>query len=184
MQKIIEEKLNPQDRGLCLMVQSILQKEVTPKMGDDHYFFTADYSARNEPEFILALYDAICGKIGERLIKIEDDPDAQRLVVYVKFGEGKAPRSYYDDADDSVGEIWKNGDKKCVALQFTGDNAEQMSKFLGGGVRQTLGGKPVFSFLNALAIIKHINIGDYARKVADGLYEITPADVFTSIWSK
>lgn len=80
-----QTKLTAFDAQLCNMVESITERECEPKNGGDHYFFEADYGAHNEPEFICALWDAIEGRVGSRLISIKDDADRHALLVRVKF---------------------------------------------------------------------------------------------------
>jgi len=82
-------KLRPFDAQLCRMVESMTGRECEPKNGGDHYFIEADYSEHNDPQYILALWDAIVGRAGKRLIEIEDQPDRQMLYVRIKFETGE-----------------------------------------------------------------------------------------------
>ena len=67
-------KLNAFDAQLCNMVESLTGVECEPKNGGDHYFIEPSYKSHNDPQFILALWDAIEGRAGNRLMEIHDDP--------------------------------------------------------------------------------------------------------------
>lgn len=89
-----KRKLNAFDAQLCKMVESLTETECEPKNGGDHYFIEPSYKKHNDPQFILALWDAIEGRTGKRLISIEDNPDRHALFVRVKF--------YNDDCPDAA----------------------------------------------------------------------------------
>lgn len=78
-------KLAPFDAELCKMVENLTGRPCEPKNGGDHYFFEADYRDHNEPEYILAMWDAIEGRAGKRLMEIKDDAERRALYVRVKF---------------------------------------------------------------------------------------------------
>lgn len=78
-------KLNAFDAQLCNMVESLTGVECEPKNGGDHYFIEPSYKNHNEPQFILALWDAIEGRAGDRLMEIKDMPERQCLWVRIRF---------------------------------------------------------------------------------------------------
>lgn len=80
-----QSKLTAFDAELCKMVESLTGKPCEPKNGGSHYFFEADYEKHKQPEYILAIWDAIEGRTGKRLISMKDDPDRHALFVRVKF---------------------------------------------------------------------------------------------------
>lgn len=84
-------KLTAFDAQLCNMVESLTEKPCEPKNGGNHYFIEADYEKHNDPQYILAIWDAIEGRAGERLISIKDDPDRHALFVRIKFNKGECP---------------------------------------------------------------------------------------------
>ena len=84
-------KLRPFDAELCKMVEQLTGKDCEPKNGGNHYFFEADYELHNDPQYILAIWDAICGRAGDRLISIKDDAERHALFVRVKFLDGDCP---------------------------------------------------------------------------------------------
>ena len=83
-----QSKLTAFDAQLCKMVESLTEMECEPKNGGDHYFIEPSYKKHNDPQFILALWDAIEGRAGERLIEIHDDPERQCLWVRIRFYSG------------------------------------------------------------------------------------------------
>ena len=86
-----QRKLTAFDAQLCNMVESLTEKPCEPKNGGTHYFFEANYEKHNDPQYILAIWDAIGGRTGDRLISIKDDPERQVLFVRVKFNKGECP---------------------------------------------------------------------------------------------
>lgn len=84
-QEYWKTKLNAFDAQLCNMVESLTGVECEPKNGGDHYFIECNYRDHNDPQFILALWDAIEGRAGERLIEIHDDPERTALFVRIRF---------------------------------------------------------------------------------------------------
>lgn len=96
-----KRKLTPFDFMLCNMVASLTGEPCEPKNGDDHYFFEANYKQHNDPIYILAIWDAIDGAAGERLISIKDDPDRTSLFVCVKFHSGPCEDAAFVPVSDS-----------------------------------------------------------------------------------
>lgn len=86
-----KNKLTPFDIEVCRMVADLTGRVCEPKNGDDHYFFEADYRDHNDPQYILAIWDAIVGRLGDRIKEISDDADRGRLFVRVSFVSGDCP---------------------------------------------------------------------------------------------
>lgn len=80
-----QKKLNAFDAQLCNMIESLTEKECEPKNGGDHYFIEASYEKHNNPEFIIALWDAIEGRAGKRLMERRDTPERKTLFVKIRF---------------------------------------------------------------------------------------------------
>ena len=151
-------KLTPWDWELCLMVESLTGKPCEPKNGGDQYFFLADYENHaNEPEYLLALWDAIEGRAGKRLIGLDDYPERHAFIATVVFSNERYPAlihldrdakenpsagtPYYSKADD-VNEI--------LAVQVTRENDAQLLSFVGNGEMLIPSeGRICFQFLNA-----------------------------------
>ncbi len=88
-------KLTPFDAQLCNMVESLTGQPCEPKNGGDCYFIEPDYKDHNDPQFILALWDAIEGRAGNRLLEIHDDPERTRLLVRIRFYNERCPESAF-----------------------------------------------------------------------------------------
>ena len=87
-----KSKLTSFDSALFRMVESLTELPCEPKNGGNHYFLEVDYSKHKDPDYISAIYDAIAGRMGSRLIKIDDDPDRNCLMVYVNFAPQDFPK--------------------------------------------------------------------------------------------
>ena len=154
MANILDIRLTPWDGELCMMVESLTGKPCKPKNGGTHYFIEVDYSLHDEPEYINAIYEAIAGRIGERLIKITDDPDAKRLIARIKFHPTSYPKLFTGN-DSGIAYIYRgfpytDGKDEVWALQVTWDNCERLFDFVGGGEMEVAeDGKISFHFLNA-----------------------------------
>ena len=150
-------KLTPFDTELAIMVESLTGKPCELKNGGDHYFFEADYENHNDPQYILAMWDAIEGRTGERLLEIKDDADRHALFVRVKFSEKKYPgvirwntetkgnpaagNPYYPKTDDF---------NETLAVQVEIENADALFTFVGNGEWEIPDDGPAtFHFLNA-----------------------------------
>lgn len=94
-QEYWKTKLNAFDAQLCKMVESLTGVECEPKNGGDHYFIECNYRDHNDPQFILALWDAIEGRAGERLMEIHDDPERTCLWVRIRFYNERCPESAF-----------------------------------------------------------------------------------------
>lgn len=79
-------KLTPYDAELCRMVESLTGVETEPRLGgDDEYFIVVDYSAHPQPDWISAVLDAIQGRVGERFIEMNNDPENSFCIVHIRF---------------------------------------------------------------------------------------------------
>lgn len=80
-----KSKLTAFDAGLCNMVESLTEMECEPEKCAEHFVIKPNYRKHNDPEFIMALWDAIEGRVGERLISISDAPEKTSLIVRINF---------------------------------------------------------------------------------------------------
>ena len=87
MSEFWKTKLTAFDAQLCKMIESLTKRPCEPKNGGNHYFLEVDYRENADPQYILAIWDAIEGRAGKRLISLKDDPDRQCLWARVKFYE-------------------------------------------------------------------------------------------------
>ena len=155
-----KKKLTPWDQELFLMVESLTGKPCEPKNAGDHYYFKADYENHaKEPEYLLALWDAIEGRTGKRLIGMDDDAERHIFIVSVLFSNERYPALIRLDRDakenPSAGTPYysKNDDvNEILAVQVERKNDAQLLAFVGNGtlaVDKVPNGKAFFQFLNA-----------------------------------
>ena len=147
-------KLTPFDAELALMVESLTGKECELRNGGDNFFFEADYENHNEPEYILAMWDAIEGRVGQRLMELKDDPERHALFVRVKFSEHNYPGIIRFERDLKArpvkGQIFCKSMEEIVALQVLKENAQRLLSFVGNGEMEIpQDGPAVFHFKNA-----------------------------------
>lgn len=153
-----EKRLTPWDMELALMVESLTGKPCELCNGGDHFFFEADYENHaTEPEYLLALWDAIEGRTGKRLLGMDDDPERHVFIVTVMFSNERYPALIRLDRDakenPSVGTPYypKTDDVNHVlAVQVERGNDAQLLTFVGNGQMLIVpDGKVAFQFLNA-----------------------------------
>ena len=112
MQNYWKQKLTPFDISLCHMVQSMTQMPCEPKNGGNHFFFEADYTKYHDPDFIAALWDAIAGRAGSRLINIRDDSERQTLLARIKFDKDRNPENAFVPVLESPEDVDPNITRK------------------------------------------------------------------------
>lgn len=189
-----KNKLSPWDWELLKMVESLTGKPCEPKAGDDHYFFEADYEAhRTEPDYLLALWDAIEGRAGKRLIGLDDDAERHVFVVSVLYSNERYPALIRCDRDETenpaAGNPYypKNGEPFEVwAVQVERESGAQLLAFVGNGelsVDPTPGGKAVFQFKNAGGSV-YADAPEHSFVVyrGPGRFEVLPPEQFYELF--
>lgn len=165
-----KEKLTPYDAELFVMVESLTGKPCTPHCGGGFYYIEANYEAHPDPQYILAMWDAICGRLGDRLIMIWDDPNKQCLMARIRFSKDKYPALYGKQEENKPHYYCANvyhpkeaKDGWCNALCVTWGNLERLIEFVGGGeMEASEDGKTIFHFLNYPSrVFVHASEGDY-----------------------
>ena len=173
-----KEKLTSWDSELSAMVESMTERPCKPKNGGDHYFIEADYSKHHEPDYINAIYNAIAGRLGKRLIDIKDDADRETLLVRVKFKEDNTIGFRYREnpgkENPESGETYCHKLEEIKAVQVRPDNVDKLLEFIGNGEFEKEAGKlGTFHFLNASGSVwAHAAESDYIVFVKDGLFKI------------
>ena len=183
-----KQKLTPWDYELLVMVESLTGKPCEPKNGEENFFFEADYENHaHEPEYLLALWDAIEGRAGKRLVGLDDDAERHVFIATVLFSNVRYPAlirldretkenpsagtPYYSKTDD-VNEI--------LAVQVERENDAQLLAFVGNGqmlIPQE--GKIAFQFLNASrSVYADAPEHSYIVYRGPGRFEIVPQEKF------
>ena len=186
MQQYWQTKLTAFDAELCKMVESLTEKPCEPKNGGNHYFFEADYEKHNQPEYILAIWNAIEGRTGKRLISIKDDADRHALFVRVNFSDNQYPgiiRAASDQSpQETFGKIYCHKLVEIRAIQVERNNAESVLRFVGNGeweIERRPGGKAMFHFRNAAgSVYAHAPEHSYIVYVAPERFEIVDKETF------
>jgi hypothetical protein len=148
------EKLTSSDKELFRMVEFLTEKPCEPKKSPNGYFIEADYSKHNDPDYINALYEAIEGRVGKRLIKIEDCPERNCLYVEIRFSEEKLPGlvsvSKIQAPSLEIGsKLTIRGYSEIYFMGVRRNNAERLIEFVGNGKMEIPSeGNAVFHFLN------------------------------------
>ena len=177
-------KLTPFDTELAIMVESLTGKPCELKNGDNGYFFEADYENHNDPNFILAMWDAIEGRTGERLLEIKDDADRHALFVRVKFSEQKDPGIIRASRDcspqESYGKTYCHKLVEIRAVQVERDNAENVLRFVGNGEWEIPDDGPAtFHFRNAAgSVYAHAPEHSYIVHAGPERFEIVDKETF------
>ena len=177
-------RLNPYDTELAIMVESLTGMPCELKNGGDHYFFEADYRNHNEPQYILAIWDAIEGRTGKRLIEIKDEPEKTCIFVSVKFSEQEYPGIVRFQATHQNKP--ENGDLYCRqleeirAMQVTRENVGRLLGFVGNGEMEIpKDGPATFHFRNASnSVYARARENDYVVFVKDGAFVVVDQKTF------
>lgn len=189
-------KLTPFDAKLCLMVESLTGRPCEPKLsGSGGYFIVVDYCNHDEPEYISAVMDAVAGRIGERLVNMNDEPEAKRFFVHIKFSETKYPDLIRIEGEHHIFRYaggkyvsFNDSDKTVWALQVKRTNIDLLMAFVGNGemeIEKRPNGKAIFHFRNAGGCVyAHAPESAYIVRVKDGLYNVVEKEIFESTYRK
>lgn len=152
-----KNKLSPWDWEMLKMVESITGKPCEPKNGGDHFFFEANYEKhKDKPEYLLALWDAIEGRGGKRIIGMDDDAERNVFIVTVLFSNERYPALIRCDRDETehpeAGTPYYSivdDANEILAVQVERGNDAQLLAFIGNGQMLIGEDKIAFQFLNA-----------------------------------
>lgn len=186
-----QQKLTPYDWELCTMIESLTGKECKPKNGGESFLVEADYELhKDKPEYLLALWDAIEGRVGKRLISLKDDPEHTRFIVQIEFSKEQFP-GYISNLTHHK-EMPEKGETFCQqlaeirALQVNPDNAERLFDFVGSGEMKVPDEGPCeFVFVNTAGrVYAKAKEGDYIVYVGPGRFEVVEKETFEKRYEK
>lgn len=177
------EKLVPFDAETARMVESLTEKECKLKNGGDHYFYEADYSLHDSPDYVNAIYTSIEGRLGKRLIDITDDAESKKLIIKVRFSDEKLPRYYqFEDSEPQprAGRIYTKEVYRAIEFIGTIECARLLSWFVGGGeVEIPEEDAARFFFSDKISgVQREVKEGDYIMYVKDKPFKIIPKEEF------
>lgn len=183
-------KLTPFDAELARMVSSLTGRECRPLVSDngESYTIIVDYSYHKDPDYIGAIFRAIEGRVGDRLIGIRDESDLHRALADIKMSDNNLPEltemREVIPASIESGVTYCRKLAECKAVQVRRDNAKQLILFVGNGEMEAPEDGPVsFTFRNAFGgVYCTAQEGDYIQFVRDGLYAVISKDDFERLW--
>lgn len=181
-----ENKLTPFDMELCAMVESLTGKPCQPKNGGEHFYIVVDYSGIKDKDTINAIVDAVAGRVGDRLIKINDYPESEHFTALVNFSKAKYPGLVYldrnTDGNPGIGDVYCKQLDEIRAVQVTRENAGRLLNFVGNGELECPKDGPVtYHFRNAaLSVYAHAPENSYVVYVGPGHYQVWAKELFES----
>lgn len=180
-----KKRLTPFDWELCMMVESLTGKPCEPKNGGiNKYFISVDYSKRSDADFVSALIDAVCGRLGDRVVTLEDYPDLQQFVVHVKFSGQRYPGIMRTERNHkpnpSKGLVYCRSLAEIRAVQVKRGNMDRLLAFVGNGEMEIPDDGPaIFHFRNTAGDVwQHAYEFDYIVFVSDGRFDVVRKDDF------
>lgn len=181
-----ENKLTPFDMELCVMVESLTGKPCKPKNGGEHFYIVVDYSGIKDKDTINAIMDAVAGRVGDRLIKINDYPESDHFTVLINFSKTHYPGLIYLDRNieenPAIGDVFCRQLDEIRAIQVTRQNAGRLLAFVGNGELECPKDGPVtYHFRNtALSVYAHAPENSYIAYIGPGHFQVWAKDLFES----
>ena len=178
-----KEKLTPFDAELCVMVESLTGKPCEAKNGGEHYFIEVDYSEhKGDADYINAIMNAVEGRLGERLITIEDQPERSAFIAKIKFSDSKLPRLVsikMTTPNLSAGNQFCKRPAIVRAREVSRHTANLLCQFVGGGEMEIPEQGPcVFHFINNGGVWAHAPEGSFIVHVKDAQFQIIDRKTF------
>lgn len=153
-------RTTPFDAETVMMLRGLTQRESFITELDNNFTIHAFYSNHPDPDYISAVIDAVRGRMGERFIEVDDNPEMQMLKFTIAYDKHNLPdiEGFTDvvPAEFEKGDLYfckpnMAEDAQIRAIQVRRDNWVTVAMFCGNGTIQTerhLGGKAWFTFLN------------------------------------
>lgn len=147
----MKSKLTPFDGELLVMIADIMKVEPTVEESATIYKISVPIGD-NSPDTVTAMQNAVRGRLGKRLIMLNDvDNCKEYYVAYVDDAESMADeiRTEYDAPDATAGTRYCRTLKEVDAIQVDRDNLEALKRFTGGGtmtIPRTPGAIAKYSF--------------------------------------
>ena len=179
-----KEKLTGWDTALLHMVENLTGMPCEPKNSGDGYFFEADYSLHEkEPDVLLAIWDAINGRCGERIVEMTDQPERKSFYVRLLFGDGAdAPQhTAVREPDLDAGDVWCPHLREVRAVKILRKNLDQLRRFVGNGTFRGLTGQSIFQYVSPSGVVQYAEEGNYLVWL-DGRFEQIDADGMEANW--
>lgn len=189
-------RTTPFDAETVVMLKSLTERESFITEFDDHFTIHAFYSKHNDVDYINAIIVAVRGRMGERYMGVDDDPDNKSLKFTIAYDKHNLPD--IEGFTDVVPAELEKGDLYCCkpnmaedaqirAIQVRRDNWVTVAMFCGNGTMQIErhpGGKAWFTFLNNGTYVD-VPENDYiVRRPNSNAFEIWKKTDFEKTWKK
>lgn len=142
------------DGGTIQLIKSITKQTVIVEKENDHFvmrWFQSDpvKADVNERSRIVALKDAIRGRLGDRFISQHWEKDEYILRLLPDMENPVKGFEHYDEQskDYTIGDLYERKVMEVRAMQVRKDNAEELAKFTGGGTLSETE-RVVYSFIS------------------------------------
>lgn len=183
-------RLTPFDAECLRMVESLTGRETVPEPNEGGYSFEVYYEGR-DPDWAAAVLAAIEGRYGERLIRMEDEPEQGRCRIFVRASVEALPDLYemtreWEPRPDQ-GHQYESVDRteRVYAIQFLLKDAERVLKFIGNGQIEAKDGAAVLHFRNTAGeVYATAQEGQYIVHLADTRFLVEDAEQFEAQWQR
>ena len=185
---MIKDRLNSTDFALLALCENLTGRAIEPKagIGFDNYFFEVDYVDNLDADWLAAVFAAIEGKAGERLMELYDDPDRHAFFVRMRLAEKPISmrRLMVEPPRLGLGEkciFRRHGEvRELRYMRVDAGNINDLIKFVGNGEFVKVPGQMgVFSFLNCGGMVfKDCVEGDYIIFVGFDRFIVVTQDEF------
>ena len=184
-----KHKLVPFDYDCARMVENLTGMPVEFKQSGKYYFYEADYSQHPNPDYVNAIYTAIEGRYGKRLIEIDDDAERKKLIVQVWFSQEKQPQIYNYPKTEPLCEAGDKYHTQTIwAMEVVGtvECASRLARYTGGGSMEIPEeGKAKYTFTDDVSgVIKIAMEGEFIVKEETKPYRVITKEEFLKLWSK
>lgn len=183
-----KHKLVPFDYACLKMVENLTGLSIELKQSGLYYFYEADYSQHPDPDYVNAIYTAIEGRYGKRLIGIQDDAERQKLIVMVKFAQERSQVYTYPKTEPlkEAGDKYHTGAVWAMEVIGTVECANRLAQYTGGGSMIIPEYKPAYyTFIdNISGVIRIATEGQFIVKEETKPYRIITKEEFEKLWSK
>lgn len=185
-------RTTPFDAETVMMLRGLTQREsFISELDDNNFTIHAFYSNHPDPDYISAVIDAVRGRMGERFIEVDDNPEMQMLKFTIAYDKHNLP-----DVEGTTevkqpnllrGTIYERENENCWAIQVRRDNHNVVANFCGNGTMQIErhpGGKAWFTFLNNGTYVD-VPENDYiVRRKNTNAFEIWTKAKFEKEWKR
>lgn len=154
------------------MIENTARRDTVIEEYDDIFTVTLKTDGLSE-KIVTAIKEAVSGRLGNRLLKIEDKPGC--VVFDVGYSSEPLPVEIVrqDVPDISQSDVYCHVLEEVHAVKVERNAFEKLSKFTGGGtmtIPEEPQGHAVYSFVNEQGVFMDIPEGSWLVREASGRY--------------